>query len=349
MERKTFKTGIGIEITMVHPASEGSQTILARFHQEFLDAVAPAFEGITEHCEAHATHAADALCPECGKLFCWNCMAFEARGETLLCRSCAEQKEQKDSRASMFRLARMPFVYVLLIVAAAFIAYTSGVGNPSVAKMEADDLGKPWHLQRAPILWLQQAVRARDRADHLRTNHGNPEMKTLWADIAHTSFAKARISWAGAKPEWDLAIGEAVALANCGDPDSAHDVLMGISSSIGRAHPGYMAYLFHRGNIALQCNDKESAFTDWAEVLDRSRGEFSAMMRQNMSRLERLMTGDLEENNLYLWIREECDTLMPASATRRRIEKIIEKNDLEDEFNQAMMLRHGNGNWGNYR
>jgi hypothetical protein len=328
---------------MDHRASEGSKTLEGELHQEFLEAVAPALEGITEHCDRHASHAADALCPECGKLFCWSCMAFDSRRETLLCQACAGEKLQSDARMSWFRVARMPFIYVLLIVIAAFIAYTGGVGNPSAADLLAEDSGKSWHEMRAGLLWLRQAARAVDRAEQLSNSHANPEMKAKWAELAHTSMARARRSWRGTRPEWDLAIAEAVALANCGDPESALDVLVEIGPNLSRKHPAYVSFLFHRGNIALQNGDKAGAFADWGAVLDRSRSEVSDMMATSMMRLEQLLTANLEEEAMYQWIREECDTLMTAGAAGQRIDRIIAKHHLQNEFAGAMIFRPGQG------
>lgn len=302
-------------------------------HRDFLKAVSPALDGAHEHCCVHEERPADALCPVCEKLHCFECMSFDAEKEVLTCRQCRTARAGSSARTSWQRIARMPFFYVLLIVMATLVAYTLGFRNPSIEKIQRKDAGRPWHERRAGKLWLQQAVRAKERTEHLYEIGAAREEISKWAGLARSAFANARICWKGEKPELDLTIAEALMVGKGGDPEAFYEKLCELDDSIDKDHHAYLSFLFHRGYAAWLTGRPESAIDDWKTVLRAAEFASEALAPgMLLDELFDLATGDVEEGMLYVLIRQACDTFMDEFQVRERILEFARENNLEDEL-----------------
>lgn len=300
-------------------------------HRDFLKAVSPALDGAREHCFVHEERPADAFCPVCEKLHCFECMSFDLEKEVLTCRQCRKARAGSSVRKSWQRIARMPFFYVLLIVMATLVAYTMGFRNPSIEKIQRKDAGRPWHERRAGKLWLQQAVRAKERTDQLYESGAAGEDVSKWAGLARAAFANARACWTGEEPELDLAIGEALMVGKAGDPEASYEKLRELDDSIDKGHPAYPSFLFHRGYAAWRTGHPESAIDDWKTVLKAANIASDALAPGVLlDEIFDLISGDIEAGMLYVLIRQACDTFMNEFEIRERILEFARKNNLED-------------------
>ena len=302
-------------------------------HQELLDAISPALGMASEKCTVHSQKTADALCPECGKLYCMRCMAFDQESETLVWGRCRANLINRVGRSMLSRIARLPFVYVMLLASLTFAAYASGLGNPGIDEMQKADSDKPWFQNRAGKLWVQQASRTKKRVEQLENGNAPQEELLSWAKLTHSAFANAHKCWEGKEPEIDLAIGKALALAETGQKRSAYHALLNLDREMFPDHPARLAYLYHRGKAALQCGCRKEAVKDWTRALKMAEPSSSYTSPWLMlNRINDVFSVKNMEGVILQWIRQSCGTLMGAHDIRENIFNRIRENGMEAEF-----------------
>lgn len=274
-------------------------------------------------CAQHADRSTDAVCADCGKLCCWECVSYDLDSDAFRCWACREIVQQRRERQRRLRIFRTPFFYVALAVVFSVIAYAFGVGNPRPASLARKDKGKAWYNQELPHEWLKQALRVRQRLSMLEGEKGREAEYRHWAALARKTFNHMLESWGDTKLAPEIRMAAAVMRADAGEPKEALAELAALTPVLASGHEAHPALLYHQGKVCLNMDDHAGAEKYWNQFLseltpEQERGMTTAEVVENMFG----PYGDMKP--------EPLETAMVKRACRSDMHLIIVKNRIRE-------------------
>ncbi len=293
-------------------------------------------------CVNHPGILADAVCAECGRLFCWQCVSLDQESLDFQCYGCQARLQEKTKTFALVSVLKEPFFYVALAVVLAGVAYVLGVGNPDTAALARADRNDPWYHQRAGKLWLRQATRTRRRVAFLE-HKNRTEAMCAWASLSAGAFRQAADSWAGSEPEADLRIGEALMLAKSGKQEKAYQQLLALDAKIPPENLSWPSYMLHRGELAFELGKAGQGKADWTALLTK----IAAMVSQKRG-FDRMLDGlidiygkDRQAFLMHGTVRGICDTAVPTEEIREKVVAEFEKRGFRLPAGVAEIVKGG--------
>ena len=193
---------------------------------------------------------AAAVCPACRQFVTWPELTLDRDGHHLACPACRAKAAAKADTRRRLAILTMPGFHVMLIGLLAAGLWVAGAGSPSPARLQRQDQRRDWQRQQYPRLLLQQARRARSRAEVLAAQ-GRQDQAGRWAALAEQAFRGAAAAWATTPAAPDLLAGAALMRAVRDEPGPAHGELTALAEHYGETDPSHRTYLYQRGRLAL--------------------------------------------------------------------------------------------------
>jgi hypothetical protein len=233
---------------------------------ELAQTVSPPEAGFHIQCTSHPEKDAFICCPSCGRGLCPECMMSDPLNSRLLCPECKKSASaEKISFIRVLKAFKYPGLWVLLFIVSAVILYLNGCGNPDIGMMMREDAKMKWYLQRAGMVYLEQACREKQRAAVLESKKRGKEA-AKWSIWSAKAFGESYDIWSKTPAANHLLIAKAEALAHGGQAPEALKILgpMNISPD----DKLYGAWQFRLGNVYDLLSEKEKAQAAYANAAD---------------------------------------------------------------------------------
>jgi hypothetical protein len=281
-------------------------------------------------CENHPDKEPDLACPDCNKLFCKRCVAYDTDAQQLYCQDCAAKHEKQ--RNQVFRFAKMPTVYVLLIILLALGRFLTDPDNISPQHLAKADQPKTWDKKRVPRLWLQQAFRIHQRMALIPDGKRQSERKH-WAMHALNALTNARKHWDAAPIATDLTMAEARLLGASSQHEKALSKLQTLKADISPGHQAYAALRFQQGRLNLQLDRIDKAIEDWTAVLTATQPKNNGAGAANLiGKLIEQSPASLHSFTLEYAAKTLAGTDQLPIRTRYEVLKAITEHKLQEHF-----------------
>jgi len=297
--------------------------------RQLLEALAPVVPDTLPECASHTDADADAVCADCGQFRCWRCLTYDLDSDAIRCRGCRDLRLEKARGPNYVAVAKAPLFYVALAVLFAGLCFALGLGNPDPDDLIRADAKDKWHLQRYGKYWLQQAERARKRAEAAAAKE-RPEEAAAWAALAAEDLGRVADYWADTPVAPDLRLGQAAMLEKAGHAAQADELLQELADEINDQHPAYLVFLYQRGKNALRAGDRRKAQADWNTVLARSADKkWGGSLHDMVGKLTEIYSRDRMAVAREARIREVCGTLVWPGDLEAKIRREAKENGLE--------------------
>ncbi|OPZ31723.1 MAG: hypothetical protein BWZ02_00051 [Lentisphaerae bacterium ADurb.BinA184] len=304
--------------------------------REYRKVVGAALAAPWPSCTRHGDRPAEAACACCEKVYCWECLRHEAADDRLVCVPCREAAAEGECGRRWVRTLTRPYLWVVGLALAALVAYLAGVGNPDPDSLSRRDRNRPWPQRRTAVLWLRQAARARARVSRLQSQGRQAESR-VWARLATTALGRTGEAWRGEPPEPQVRIAEAQALADAGDAAAAWNAIRALDGAIPSDDKRHLAFLLHRGRLAIAAGQTEAGVADWRRILERTAEPASLHPTQALdAMLDKLSLGAVE-GGVTLLLEQVSETGLTEYDVRERTLDLIMEHGLNNRF--ADLLR----------
>ncbi len=247
---------------------------------------------------------AQTFCTGCGVALCWNCACFRAEQLEIYCNNCSVKNLRKLKKARARSFLQEPFLYVGIALVATVFAYVSGTGKTTSSKLLHQDSNKAWHEQRAPHLWIQQALRARERMNYLAAKEKR-QKKERWAALARLALYRSAEVWKEESVYSELKLAEAIMTAEAGDIPDAYVQLHELENKFVRDSRALAVWQYYTGRYALALDKEKEAVALWSQLLKSN-------------------SVKAQDNSLYGQFNTMVDTVLDTYSNDQR-ERMIEK------------------------
>lgn len=285
--------------------------------RQFISTVIPHLDLHHEHCTVHQAAPGRIVCPDCRRLFCSECIVWDARDCKLACRECAHARHRRRRLGSLFRWLSKPLFHVILLAVLAVIIFQFGGGRQAQAPPAARPDDSRWFKNTAGVEQVLQARRARARASHLES-HGHPEAAHPWYQLTASALTLAGECFGDFPGELDIAIGIQHARGKGGEVVPALVELLKMDTRVGGDDPRRLPYLFARAELHWLAGDQPSACDDWQKILEITAGQIAAARGDFLDSAVEMMAGGLHEAAIGKRLKEAADTAPAPELWRSR-------------------------------
>jgi len=299
---------------------------------QFVDAVVPDLDPRAEKCVNHPNARGQAVCPGCMKLFCWECMAWHPKTESVICTQCQHAQALRRRAGLLVAWYRKPLFYVALLAVIGVALYLAGGGNEGPRPVGADG-GVPWFKRRAGLDYVLQARWARRRAMQLELQ-GDGDGAGKWYALTAQALEKTCEPFGEFPCKLDVAVGTASALGKSGQVADGLVDLLKLDPSIPESDPLRAPYLYARAGLLWISGDRQAACRDWSELMATTSPTNTFGLGDIIDQTLDMAAGGHHMGVIVKYVRKACDTMPGREMWRARtIDKMtqcgIDRDDLE--------------------